>query len=209
MIKVQQAVIVEGKYDKIRLENIIDAPIITTNGFSIFKDKQKMAYIRKLAEKRGIIILTDSDSAGFLIRSHIGGSLPKDRVKHVYIPDIFGKEKRKAHASAEGKLGVEGISDAVLIKAFEKAGVTGVQQTDEKTHGISKADLFEAGVYGREGSAALRARLLKDLDLPENLSVNGMLKALNIFMTYDAFIDCVQNLKSGRDGVGRTTANLK
>jgi len=145
MIKIKQAVIVEGKYDKIKLSTVLDTVIIQTDGFGIFKDKEKQKLIKRLAQTRGIVILTDSDSAGFKIRSFIGGSVPKDSVIHAYIPDVFGKERRKDAPSKEGKLGVEGIDTEILLEALNRAGVT-CESTQEKSRAVTVADLYEAGL---------------------------------------------------------------
>lgn len=152
MIKLDRPVIVEGKYDVIRLSNIIDALIIKTDGFGIFKDKEKQSLLRRLAGKKGIIVLTDSDSAGFLIRNFIAGIVPPEKITHVYIPDIFGKEKRKEAPSAEGKLGVEGICEELLLESFRKAGVTATASV-EKRRLITNIDLYEAGLSGGKDSA--------------------------------------------------------
>lgn len=188
MIKIDCAVIVEGKYDKIRLSNVIDALIIETDGFSIFKDREKQQLIKRLAKTKGILILTDSDSAGFKIRSFIGGSVPQDRVKHAYIPDIYGKERRKSEPSKEGKLGVEGIPGQVLLEALKKAGVTCSEATSPKRE-ITSYDLYEYGISGRENSKQARALLLKRLGLPERLSSGSLLKLLNTFTDYEAFTE--------------------
>lgn len=188
MIKLKQAVIVEGKYDKIKLKSIIDAPIITTDGFGIFKNREKMALIKSLAQKRGIIIMTDSDSAGFMIRKKICGSVNSGRILNVYIPDIFGKERRKTHSSKEGKLGVEGVPKDVILTALKRAGVTSTESV--KSGGeITKADLFELGLSGRPNSAQKRLALLKSLNLPENMTANSLLEVLNIFFTKEEFLD--------------------
>lgn len=180
-IKLTEAVIVEGRYDKLKLSNILDAFIIETNGFGIFKDKEKLKFIKKLAEERGIIVLTDSDHAGFMIRGHIASAVPKDRIKNVYIPDIYGKEKRKAESSKEGKLGVEGMSGEVILDALKKAGVTcSVSQNDDP---ITTADLFELGLTGTPNAKENRKRLMQKLDLPEFLSTSALLSCLNNLMT--------------------------
>lgn len=181
MLHIKQAVIVEGKYDKIKLSSVIDAVIIVTNGFSIFKDKEKMSLIRAYAEKTGIIILTDSDSAGFKIRNYLKGSV-KGNIINVYIPDVFGKERRKEKASKEGKIGVEGIDTDIIINAFEKAGVT-FSERDTKKESITRMDLYDDGFLGGENSSFKRKMLLKYLDLPELLSVSGMLDILNSMFT--------------------------
>ncbi len=177
MIKLEQAVIVEGKYDKIKLSSIIDAVIITTNGFSIFKDQEKLELIRYYAEKNGIIIMTDSDSAGFIIRNHIKGAVKKGKIINVYIPDIMGKEKRKLKPSAEGKLGVEGVEKNIILEALKKAGVTASSAPQRKK--ITKTDLYILGLSGGKNSSEMRKKLLEYLKLPSLLSPNSMLEILN------------------------------
>lgn len=199
MIKIKQAVIVEGKYDKIKVSNILDTLIIETDGFGIFKDKNKQKLIRRLAETRGILILTDSDSAGFTIRSFLNGIVPQEQLVNVYIPDIFGKEKRKSEPSKEGKLGVEGVRSDVIIDALKKAGVKFDvdAESSEKTQPVTKTDLFLDGLSGGKGSAEKRARFLKQLDLPEHLSANSMLKLINSFMDFDDYKREIQKLNEG------------
>lgn len=197
MIHIDRAVIVEGRYDKIKLSSILDALIIETGGFSIFKNKEKQQLIRRLAEKRGILILTDSDSAGFKIRSFIGGSLPPEQVKHAYIPDIFGKERRKAEASKEGKLGVEGVTSEVIVEALTKAGVLCEERTQPMRQ-ITHADLYDDGFSGTADSKANRAALLRYFALPERLSKNALLQVLNTFATYDEYKAAVAQIQSTR-----------
>lgn len=187
MLHLEQAVIVEGKYDKIKLNSIIDGVIITTNGFSVIKDKEKIELIRYFAKKRGIIILTDSDSAGFKIRNYIKGAVREGKITNVYIPDIFGKEKRKTVPSKEGKLGVEGIDKEILLKAFEKAGILS-SETPENRDPITKIDLFEAGLTGGQNSAEKRKEVLKKLDMPQLLTTNSMLEILNTMMSREEFM---------------------
>ena len=194
MIKLSKPVIVEGKYDIIKLSNMIDGLIIKTDGFGIFKDKEKQRLIRRLAEEKGIIVLTDSDSAGFLIRNFLTSSIPKDKITHVYIPDIFGKEKRKTEAGKEGKLGVEGMTEETLFEAFRKAGVVG-EITEEKRRLITNIDLYEYGLSGRPNSQAKRKELLKRLALPERLSTSSLVTILNTFVTYEEFINCVKEIE--------------
>ncbi|HIS50785.1 MAG TPA: DUF4093 domain-containing protein [Candidatus Gallacutalibacter pullistercoris] len=196
MIRVKEAVIVEGKYDKIKLSSIIDGLIIETHGFQIFKDKEQMALLRKLAAERGLLILTDSDGAGFVIRNYLTGCIPKKQVKHAYIPDLFGKEKRKEKPSKEGKLGVEGVPVRVIRQALEKAGVCCGNEPEEKGPPITKADLFAAGLSGGEGSAEKRRLLQKELSLPERLSPNGLLQILNATMTREEFLAKIEKLDS-------------
>lgn len=196
MIKLKQAVIVEGKYDKIKLSSIIDTLIIETDGFQIFKDKEKLGYIRLLAETRGVIIMTDSDSAGFLIRSHLVGSVKDGEIINVYIPDIKGREKRKEKDSADGLLGVEGMSEEVILSALSAAGVT-ADKTDktEPTRRVTKADLYDDGLSGGKNSKGLRERLLLELGLPKRISANAIPKALEYLVTYDQYKKAVDKIK--------------
>jgi ribonuclease M5 len=197
MIKTDRVVIVEGKYDKIKLSSILDAVIIETDGFAIFNDKEKQKLIRRLAKTKGLLVLTDSDSAGFKIRSFIGGIVSNEEIKHAYIPDIFGKEKRKVESSKEGKLGVEGIPKDILLEALRKAGVTAEKTPETKRRQVTKTDLYEDGLSGRDDSASKRKAFLKSLDLPELLSANKLLPIINTFLTYEEYKEAV--LKSGND----------
>ena len=189
MIKTDKPIIVEGKYDIIKLSGIVDGLIIKTDGFGIFKDKEKQALLRRLADEKGIIVLTDSDSAGFLIRKFLKSSIPEDKITHVYIPDVYGKEKRKTQAGKEGKLGVEGISEEVLLEAFRKAGVNCCESSREERRLITNLDLYEAGLVGKDNSKEKRIRLMKALALPERLSTSSLIKILNTFVTYEEFIE--------------------
>lgn len=191
MIKIRQAVVVEGKYDKIKLSGIIDAPIIQTDGFGIFKDKELQKMIRTLAEKQGIIVLTDSDSAGFKIRSFIGSTVDNGKIINAYIPDIFGKERRKTEPSKEGKLGVEGVSEQVIMQALANAGVL-CERTEEPERPITKLDLYELGFTGGENGSEKRAALLKYYDLPSRLTANSLVKVLNCITSYDEFVGKVK-----------------
>ena len=180
MLKIQEAIVVEGRYDKNTLSQVVDAVILETSGFGIFKDKEKLALLRRLAEKRGLVVLTDSDGAGFVIRNYIKGAIDPALVKMAYIPDVPGKERRKSSPSKEGKLGVEGMSAEVLIAALRRAGATlGGETATHRTGGITKATLYELGLSGRPDSAARRRELLKKLDLPEKLGANALLDVLN------------------------------
>ena len=194
MIKIRQAVIVEGKYDKIKLSSIIDAPIIQTDGFGIFKDKELQLMIRKLAEKRGILVLTDSDSAGFKIRSFIGSTVDRKDIVHAYIPDIFGKESRKTEPSKEGKLGVEGVSEQIIMQALANAGVL-CESAPAPTRPITKLDLYELGFTGGEDSSKKRAALLRYYSFPERLSANSLIKVLNCITTYEQFLEDVKEIE--------------
>ncbi len=187
MLKTNKAIIVEGKYDKIRLESVIDALIIQTDGFRIFKDKQQLSLIRILAQKTGIIIITDSDSAGFKIRSFISKGIAKENITNVYIPDIYGKEKRKDKYSAQGKLGVEGMSEEILENAFLKAGIGCEKISEKSTKKLTKAILYADGFCGQQNSEARRRKLQKLLELPEAMSANCFVDAFNALYSYDAY----------------------
>ncbi len=193
MIKVREAVIVEGKYDKMRLSSLIDGLILETGGFRIFKDREKMALIRSLADTRGLLILTDSDSAGFLIRNRLTGSIAPEKIRHAFIPDILGKEKRKEKPSKEGKLGVEGMSSQVLLETLKRAGI-GAEETVPQGRKITKADLYDAGLSGGENSAQKRRAFLKSLSLPEYLSANALPEVLSGIMSYEEFRKTVSEL---------------
>lgn len=196
MLKINEAVIVEGKYDKIRLSTVLDTVIIETDGFAIFKDKEKQKLIRFLSEKRGIIILTDSDSAGFKIRNFINGFTKSENIKNVYIPDIYGKEKRKTEASKEGKLGVEGMKTEVILSALTKAGVLCSENNKTESREITRTDFFEDGISGRENSSEIRKALARLLDLPERISSSSLLKIINTYMTYDDYKEAINRLKN-------------
>ena len=186
MLQIRQAIIVEGKYDKIKLSSLVKAVIIQTNGFGIFKDKELLELIRYYAKTTGILILTDSDRAGFRIRGYLRGAIPEGNIKNIYIPDVFGKEKRKAKPSAEGKLGVEGIEADILREAFRKAGVL----TDEAPPGdpITKTDLYFAGLSGTPDCSDKRREMQVSLGLPMQLSASAFLEILNSMMTREEFL---------------------
>lgn len=188
MIKLKQAVVVEGRYDKNTLSQIIDAPIFETDGFGVMKNKALLDFLRSVAQKRGLIILTDSDGAGFVIRNYLKGALPKEGVLHAYIPDVFGKERRKEHPGKEGKLGVEGMSPEVLLTALKNAGAE-TEESAEPSRRITKTDLFLAGLSGGRESAAKRVRLQKELHLPERLGSNAFLDAVNLMMSRGEFLE--------------------
>lgn len=193
MIKIDKVIIVEGRYDKIKLSSMIDGIIIETEGFGIFKDKDKQKLIRKLAETKGIAILTDSDSAGFVIRNFITSIVPKEYITNVYIPDIYGKEKRKDSPSKERKLGVEGVSAEILKEAFKKAGIGVSQSETNERKKITLNDFFDDGLTGDTQSKRKRTDLLKKLDLPERMSTKAMLDILNTFITYDEYKKLVES----------------
>lgn len=194
MIKINEAVIVEGKYDKIKLSGILDAIIIETDGFAIFKDKEKQKLIRFLAEKRGIVILTDSDGAGFKIRSFIKGITKSENVKNVYIPDVYGKEKRKTEFSKEGKLGVEGMEVHIIIDALKKAGVIYSENEMKAGREITHTNFFEDGISGGENSSFIRKTLAKELGLPEKISSSALLKIINSYMTYEEYKEIIEKI---------------
>ena len=188
--RIREVIVVEGRYDKNALSQAVDAAIVEVGGFAVFNDREKTAYLRTLAEKRGLILFTDPDGAGFVIRSHLKSVLPPDRLKQAYIPDIPGKERRKKRPGKEGKLGVEGMKPDVLLAALARAGATFLDEengTGAAGEPITKADLFELGLTGGPDSRAARQRLLKQLDLPEHLSTNALLEVLNALMTRETF----------------------
>jgi len=190
MRKVKEVIIVEGRYDKNTVAQAVAGTIIETSGFGIFSDHEKLLLLRKLAEKRGLIIMTDSDRAGFLIRGKLNGMLGGTNVKHAYIPDVKGRERRKATPSREGKLGVEGMDQAIILKALERAGATFEDESPQlrSEARITIADLYSAGLTGGTDSAKKRRELLKRLELPERLSTGSLLDVLNILFLYDEFI---------------------
>ena len=185
MVKIKEAIVVEGRYDKNTLSQIVDAPILETSGFGIFKDKKQMALLRQVAEKRGLIVFTDADGAGFVIRNHIKSAIPGKYLKHAYTPDIFGKERRKAAPGKEGKLGVEGMKREVILEALRKAGATIEGENCSQTNAITKQDLMDLGLSGGPGSSEKRLALMKKLNLPEHMSANALLQALNLLYSLE------------------------
>ena len=185
MVKIKEAILVEGRYDKNTLSQIVDAPILETSGFGIFKDKKQMALLRRVAESRGLIVFTDPDGAGFVIRNHIKSAIPGKYLKHAYIPDILGKERRKATPGKEGKLGVEGMTPAVILEALRRAGATIEGEETTPTAQITKQDLMELGLSGGADAGAKRQKLLKKLNFPEHMSANAMLQALNLLYSLE------------------------
>ena len=182
MLTIREAIVVEGRYDKNTLSQVVDTLILETNGFGIFKDPERMSLLRRAAERRGLIVLTDSDGAGFVIRNRIRGSIPAEHLKHAYIPDVYGKERRKRQRGKEGKLGVEGMPPEVLEQVLRRAGATFLDEgarSEEAGPPLTKADLFAAGLSGGADSGARRLALLKRLELPEHMSANGLLAVLN------------------------------
>lgn len=183
MLRIKEAIVVEGRYDKNTLSQIVDAPILETSGFGIFKDREQMSLLRRVAERRGLIVFTDSDGAGFVIRNHIKSAIPGRYLKHAYIPDVYGKEKRKAAPGKEGKLGVEGLPPETLLEALRRAGATIEGEDSPGNKGITKQDLMARGLSGGANAGAKRQLLLKKLGLPERMSANAMLQALNLLYT--------------------------
>lgn len=196
MIRIQEAIVVEGRYDKNTLSQLVDTVILETDGFGVFRDGEKLALLRRVAEKRGLIVLTDSDGAGFVIRGYLRGALPPDRVKHAYIPDLYGKEKRKRRPGKEGKLGVEGMSPAVLEAALRRAGATiAGEEPGRSAPALTKAELYAWGLSGGENSREKRGRLLAALGLPERLSPNAMLPVLSALYSREELLDILRDLK--------------
>lgn len=184
MMRIKEAIVVEGRYDKNALSQVVDAVILETSGFSVFKDDEKLALLRRLAAKHGLIVLTDPDGAGFVIRNYIKGAIPPEQVKHAYIPDVYGKERRKRSPGREGKLGVEGMPPEVLVQALLRAGATVEGEDAPAPAGeLTTADLYLLGLTGREDSAARRAALLRRLELPEHMSAKALLTVLNALYT--------------------------
>ena len=180
MVKIREAIVVEGRYDKNTLSQIVDAPILETSGFGIFKDKKQLELLRKVAKARGLIVFTDSDGAGFVIRNHLKSAIDGKYLKHAYIPDIPGKERRKSAPGREGKLGVEGMSPEIILQALRRAGATIEEEDAPARNSITKQDLLELGLSGGANSSEKRRLLLNKLDLPEHMSANAMLQALNL-----------------------------
>ncbi|MCC8076361.1 MAG: DUF4093 domain-containing protein [Clostridiales bacterium] len=220
MLKLKEAIVVEGRYDKNTLAQLVDTLILTTDGFQIFRRKDQADLLRRVATRRGLIILTDSDGAGFVIRNHLKGILPPEQVKQCYIPDVYGKEKRKKVPGKEGKLGVEGMSPAVLEEALRRCGATilgenGSSEMDELSASagsegygacdddsdqsagreITKLDLYQAGLSGGAGSAGRRKALLRALDLPEHLTANALVPVLNTLLTYEEFLAATKQIE--------------
>lgn len=191
---VREVILVEGKYDKNTLSQVVDAAIVTTDGFSVFQNKEKLAFFRRLAAERGLIVLTDSDGAGFLIRNFLKGAIPKDQLKQAYVPDVYGKERRKRRPGKEGKLGVEGMKAEVLLEALRQAGATIDGAAAVPRHAITKQDLYALGLSGGANSAERRKKLLRCLDLPAHLSANAMLDALNLLVGRAELKVCCETL---------------
>ena len=185
--KISEVIVVEGRYDKNTLLQVVDATVVETGGFGVFNDKEKLAFLRRLAEKRGLILLTDSDGAGFVIRNYLKGALPKEHIKQAYIPDICGKERRKSKAGKEGLLGVEGMNAEVLLETLRRCGATFEGEASAvPAAAITKADMMEKGLVG-PNSAQKRQELLKKLQLPSHMTANALMDALNLLLTREEF----------------------
>lgn len=196
MVKIREAIVVEGRYDKNTLSQIVDAPIFETRGFGIFKDREQMALLRNVAKRRGLIVFTDSDGAGFVIRNHLKSAIPGQYLKHAYIPDIPGKEKRKATPGKEGKLGVEGMTKDVILAALHTSGATFEEDASIVSGGITKQDFCELGLSGGSDSSRKRLALQKKLNFPEHMSANALMQALNLLYTRDELSNLVKALET-------------
>lgn len=196
MVKIREAIVVEGRYDKNTLAQIVDAPILETAGFGIFKNKEQMDLLRRVAKERGLIVFTDSDGAGFVIRNRIKSAIPASQLKHAYIPDIYGKEKRKSAPGKEGKLGVEGMRPEVILEALRRAGATFEEEPVQSVppREITKQDLMDLGLSGSPDAGERRKKLLKACRFPEHMSANAMLQALNLLYTLEEVQDLVTGL---------------
>ena len=183
--RVRQVIVVEGRYDKNALSQVVDAVIVETGGFSVFHDREKLAYLRRLAAARGVILMTDPDGAGFVIRNHLKGVLPPEQILQAYVPDVYGKERRKRRGGKEGKLGVEGMTPEVILAALRNAGATIEGEETTSSGGITKQDLMALGLSGGSNAGEKRKALLKRLNLPEHMSANAMLQALNLLYTWE------------------------
>ncbi len=195
MVKIKEAIVVEGRYDKNTLSQIVDAPILETAGFGIFKDKLQMQLLRKTAEKRGLIVFTDPDGAGLVIRNHIKSAIPAGFLKHAYVPDIMGKERRKTAPGKEGKLGVEGMRPDVIIEALRRAGATIEGEATSIPREMTKQDMVALGLSGGKDSAAMRLKLQKKLNFPEKMSANALLQALNLLYSFEEIAQIMESLE--------------
>lgn len=197
MRRIREVIVVEGRYDKNTLKQVVDATVVETGGFGVFNDKERLALLRRLAAERGLIVFTDSDGAGFVIRNFLKGAIPKHQIKHAYIPDIYGKERRKNAPGKEGKLGVEGMKSEVLLSALERAGATFEDGKTQHQHTpVTKTDLYELGLTGGANSAERRAALLKKLSLPERMTTNAMLEAVNLLFDREELFRLVADLEN-------------
>ncbi len=197
MRTIREVIVVEGRYDKNALKQVVNATVIETGGFGVFNDKERLALLRRLAAQRGLIVLTDSDGAGFVIRNFLKGAIPKSQIKHAYIPDVYGKERRKSAPGKEGKLGVEGMQPAVLLEALEHAGATFTDGATQETRTpVTKADFYALGLTGGRDSATRRATLLKKLSLPERMTTNAMLEAVNLLCGRERLCELMEEINA-------------
>ena len=195
MVKIREAIVVEGRYDKNTLSQIVDAPIFETSGFQIMKNKDNLELLRRIAKTRGLIVFTDSDGAGFVIRNYLKGAIAPQYLRHAYIPDVYGKERRKSAPGKEGKLGVEGMPPDVILSCLRRAGATfQEEESSPKEEAITKQDLMDLGLSGGKDSSFLRKKLLKKLDFPEHMSANAMLSALNVLYTLPQLQEILKSL---------------
>lgn len=196
MLRIREAIVVEGRYDKNTLSQLVDTLILETAGFGIFKNDEQMALLRRVAARRGLIVLTDPDGAGFVIRNRLKGAIPKEQLKHAYVPDVYGKERRKARGGKEGKLGVEGMTPEVLLQALRRAGATVLDDTGSEGERLclTKGDLMAMGLSGGAESADRRGALLRVLDLPEHMSANALLQVLNTCCTREELEQALSKL---------------
>ncbi len=200
MVRIREAIVVEGRYDKNTLSQIVDAPILETSGFGLFRDKMQLNLLRNIAKKRGLIVFTDSDGAGFVIRNHIKSAIPAQYLKHAYIPDIAGKERRKSSPGKEGKLGVEGMQPEIILEVLRRAGAT-FEAADAPVHGgITKQFFMELGLSGGPDASRLRLAVLKELNFPERMSANAMLQAVDLLLTPDELRSVVARIQSFHNG---------
>jgi len=195
VVKIREAIVVEGRYDKNTLSQIVDAPIFETGGFRIFKDKQQMDLLRKVAQTRGLIVFTDADGAGFVIRNHLKSAIDGRFLKHAYTPDLFGKERRKASPGKEGKLGVEGMNREIILEALKKAGATFDDFPVDRPGMITKQDFIALGLSGGPDSSRIRLALLRRLGLPEHMSSNAMVQAVSVLYDFEEFSKIVKDLE--------------
>ncbi len=195
MVKIREAIVVEGRYDKNTLSQIVDAPIFETSGFGIFKNKEQLALLRQIARKRGLIVFTDSDGAGFVIRNHLKSAIDGKYLKHAYIPDVPGKERRKSAPGKEGKLGVEGMTADVILESLKRAGATVCGDVTPVTHRITKQDMMELGLSGGKDSSAKRLALQRRLGFPERMSANALIQALDILCSIEELTEIVKSLE--------------
>ncbi|MBE6934227.1 MAG: DUF4093 domain-containing protein [Ruminococcaceae bacterium] len=195
MVRIQEAILVEGKYDRNTLSQIVDAPIFETAGFGIFKNPQQRELLRRVAENRGLIVFTDADGAGLVIRNHVKSFIPGQFLKHAYTPDILGKERRKAKPGKEGKLGVEGMTREVILEALRRAGATVGEDSAHPKTGITKQDMMALGLSGGKNSSTLRLSLQKKLGFPAQMSANALLQALDLLYTLEELTDIVKTLE--------------